>query len=152
VILSLCATCRAENICPWLNAATAFGALEGSTGSPATRTSEITATTCTFTYREGNVLRELRIDVDKKDDAAQEFTTLKGRCHSDMTPLRAIGNEAVMCVVKGKDHMRGEEVLGRVRDNVFKVSVSVRGNKSKPEKAIEETARSVAEEVAGNLF
>jgi hypothetical protein len=144
--------CRAENRCPWINKATAFGVLDVNEDSPDGSVAEVNATTCTFTYRSGNLTRELRITVEQTKDPEQAFTTYKARCGHDVSQLRAIGNEAVMCVANNNG--QGEQIFGRVRDNVFTITVSTsaKSDSSMSRDALIQKAGLVAEQVSGNLF
>ena len=76
------------------------------------------------------------------------------QCRGAAAPLRAIGNEAVMCAADTKGHTHGEHVIGRVRDQIFTVTVttSARQDPSMPREALEEKTRNIAEQVAGALF
>ena len=69
-----------------------------------------------------------------------------------MNQLRATGNEAVMCAANQKG--QAEQVFGRVRDNVFTISVrtSARNDLSMSHEALVQKAGLVAEQVSGNLF
>lgn len=116
----------AAETCPWINAATAGGVLGGEV------TATVTPDTCTF-VRPGS---ELRIGVQPKD-AAHAVT-----CGPGPSPLKAIGNEAVICT-----EGRTAKVVGRVRDKIFTITVT----SSKPD-TLREKALRVAEQVAGNLF
>ena len=144
--------CSAENLCPWINKATAFGVLGGSEEAATASVSEISSTTCSFVYRDGDITRELRVTVELAKDPEQIFTAYKARCGGDASPLRAIGNEAVMCAADQKG--RGELVIGRVRVNVFTISVSTSSGSdpSMSYEALRQKAGLVAEQVSGNLF
>lgn len=144
--------CRAENRCPWINKATAFGAL-GTTEDAATASvPEISTTACTFVYHDGDITRELRVTVEQTNDWEKTFNAYQARCGRDKSPLRAIGNEAVMCAANQKG--QGEEVIGRVRDNVFTINVSTtaKNDSSMPREVLVQKAGLVAEQVSGNLF
>jgi hypothetical protein len=147
----LSATCHADSLCPWINKATAFGVLGVSEESPMASVSELSATVCNFTYRDGNITRELRITVEQAKDPEQAFNAYKAHCGKDGNSLRAIGNEAVMCATnKGQ----GEQVFSRVRDNVFTITLttSAGNDPTMPRDVLIEKAGLVAEQVSGNLF
>ncbi len=146
------ALCHADNLCPWINKATAFGVLGTSEDSPTASASQVSATVCSFTYRAGNVTRELRVTVEQAKDPEQSFNTYKAQCGPSGNPLRAIGNEAVMCAA-GKTGQR-EQVFGRVRDNVFTInlSTSAANDSFMSRDALIQKAGLVAEQVSGNLF
>jgi hypothetical protein len=150
VVLSA-SQCHAENLCPWINKATAFGVLGASEEAP-TATSQISSTTCSFVYRDGDITRELRVTVEQAKDPGQAFIVHKARCGVDVSPLRAIGNEAVMCAADQKG--RGESVIGRVRDNIFAIDISTSSKSDPPmsHESLTQKAGLVAEQVSGNLF
>lgn len=141
-------------MCPWLNLATASGVLRTSATSPMAILSGVSATECHFTYQDSIASRALTITVEQVEDPDREFIAYKNRCVSSATAVRAIGNEAWMCVADAKGQMYGEQVIGRVRDNIFTVVVStnVRNDPSMPREMLEEKARMIAEQVAGSLF
>ncbi len=153
-LASLClpAAGRAESACPWINKATAFGILGSSEDSPMASLSEINATTCRFTYRSDGGVRELRITVEQAKDPEQAFLAHKTRCGSSASALPAIGNEAIMCSADKKG--RSEEVIGRVRDNVFTILLSTTVEKDSilTKEVLVEKAGFAAEQISGNLF
>lgn len=144
--------CHADNLCPWINKATAFGALGTNEDSPSASVSEISATVCSFSYHAGNVTYELRITVEQVKDPQHTFNAYKTQCGKSGNPLRAIGNEAVMCPADKKG--QGEQVFGRVRDNVFTITVSTsaKNDPTMPRDTLTEKAGLIAEQVSGNLF
>jgi hypothetical protein len=103
---------------------------------------------CTFVYHDATASRELRITVEQAQDPSHAMASYKAHCSGDATHLQAIGNEAVMCAADTKGQAHGERVIGRVRDQVFTVTIttSVRND------ALEEKTRNIAEQVAGALF
>jgi hypothetical protein len=74
-------------------------------------------------------------------------------CTAPGTPVRAIGNEALLCADDNKSQ-RSEEVIGRVRDSVFivRVSTSSKNDAAMPRAILEQRAKDTAEQVAGALF
>ena len=134
----------AEEKCPWLNAATAAGALGG-----AVKTS-VTETFCEFVRREGSSESALRIEVESMA-APGEFASRAAHCGSGAAALKAIGNEAVACTYADKKELMAEQVVGRVRNQVFLVRVSI-NNRSVTAGGLREKARKIAEQVAGFLF
>jgi len=77
------------------------------------------------------------------DTPRSEYTAHAAQCGSDPVALKAIGNEAVACT---DEH--GAKVVSRVRNKIFTIIVA----SSDPPATLREKARSVAEQVAGNLF
>ena len=133
MILLLPAACRAEESCPWLNAATAGGVLGGEV------TSHIDGNICVFTHNSS----QLRIEVQAVN------LPYKASCEPNPTPLKAIGNEGLACSVDDKSGSISEQVVGRVRDRAFFIRLT---SNNIARAALREKARSVAEQVAGILF
>ena len=127
-----------------MNVATAAGVLEGAVKA------SITQTTCEFVRRDGSTESALRIEVETIGGPA-EFASRAAQCGSGAEALKAIGNEAVACTYAGKKGQRAEQVLGRVRDQVFLVRIST-NDESAAAKDLREKARKVAEQIAGFLF
>jgi hypothetical protein len=75
--------------------------------------------------------------------SGHDLAPLLGKCTSPAVPLQAIGNEAFACTTA-----KGEEAIGRVRDQMFAITV-VAGDK--PD-VLREKVRKAAEQVAGNLY
>jgi hypothetical protein len=151
--LSLCAPalCAASENCPWLNAATAAGALKGSVTFTVTHpAADKTDATCEFVHREGAVLSKLQIEVETMKDPSREFASYTAKCGRNATPLRAIGNEALLCSLRSKNQF-SEQVVSRVRERAFLVRVS--SNSPGPERTeLLDKSQKIAEQVAGFLF
>jgi hypothetical protein len=109
---------------------------------------------CSFVYRDASASRELRITTEQVQDPGSALTSYKAHCSGEASPLQAIGNEAVMCAADVKGHAEGEQVIGRVRDQVFTVAIttSARNDPSMSRDELKEKARNIAEQVAGALF
>jgi hypothetical protein len=107
---------------------------------------------CSFDYHDATASRVLKITVEEVKDPGQAMSAYKARCSAGATPLPAIGNEACAIEVKGQTH--GGEVIGRVRDQVFTVTVttSAQHDPFMPKETLEEKAKNIAEQVAGALF
>jgi hypothetical protein len=116
--------CCAENVCPWLNSATAAGFL----GGPVT--ASVSPAVCEFVHDQATLHIEVRV----------KPASITAKCEAGI-PLKAIGNEAVACSTSGR-----EMVIGRVRDQRFVVWIQ----SSDP--AVKTRVRKVAEQVAGILF
>lgn len=151
--VSFCApaTCSASENCPWLNAATAAGALKGSVTFTVARSGEDQQdATCEFTHQEGSVLTSLRIEVDTMKEPSREFASYRAKCERDATPLRALGNEALVCSLRRKNQF-SEQVVSRVREHALIVTMS--SNMGSPEGGeLREKTQKIAEQVAGFLF
>jgi len=137
----------AQNKCPWLNQATASGALGGEVTSATIELSKTGDTGhCDFASTEGSISRHLFIEVDKFDPSSY-----KKQCPAQAGSLKAIGNEAVACVFEGKSGEIAEQVAGRVRDQMFLVRFSTT-DRTAAAAPLREKARKIAEQVAGFLF
>jgi hypothetical protein len=145
------ALCQTTDNCPWLNAATAAGALKGSVTFTVTRSGPDNAdATCEFTHQEGAALTSLRIQVDTMKNPAREFASYSAKCGQNATPLRAIGNEALVCNLRAKNQS-SEQVVSRVRERAFIVRMS--SNLAPTgESDLRERTQKIAEQVAGFLF
>ena len=147
---------EAKDSCPWINEATASGALEGAVTATVTHpemSKDTDVATCVFMHQSGSTGIELRIEVETLSGAPAAFAAYAGRCRSNGVSLRAIGNEAVTCSFENKNKKKWicEQVVGRVRDHAFTVRVS--SSAESPDRdALREKARKIAEQVAGFLF
>jgi hypothetical protein len=146
------ASAPAQARCPWLNVATASGVLDG----PATLAMQQPAadeTVCVFRYQNQNTVYSLQIEVWAHQDISKGLKMREASCTAPRTALQAIGNEAMLCADDQRSS-RGDEVIGRVRDSIFRVSVntSARNDPAMPRAALEQKARDTAEAVAGSLF
>jgi hypothetical protein len=172
--------CRAEENCLWLNAATAGGILGGAVTVSVTHAnpqppniqpanvksgtgpmsanpsgssySGITVddSDCAF-HRQPPIAGELRIQVRTVGEPAKAFAAYTAQCGARGTPLKAIGNEAMVCDLNKKSGRLSEQVVGRVRDRLFVIDLSVK-DPSITQSALREKAETAAEIVAGNLF
>ena len=145
------ALCHAEAKCPWLNAATVEGLIGGEVQmniSPLTPEGD---TTCEFSSRQGSTVSILRIEVHTMEAPSKEFASYLSQCIGNKVPLKAIGNEAVQCVPKNSSTTGEEQIIGRVRERVF--LLSIRRNPSVSAKdGLREDTRNIAEQIAGSLF
>ena len=148
------ALCQANTGCPWLNVATASGVLRTSESETMATLFEGSRAACSFVYHDATASRELRITMEQVQDPSQAMTACKARCSGEASPLQAIGNEAVTCAADTKGQADGEQVIGRVRDQIFTVTImtSARNDPSMSRDALKEKTRNIAEQVAGALF
>jgi hypothetical protein len=91
----------------------------------------------------------LRIQVRTVGEPAKAFLSYAKRCGARGTPLKAIGNEALLCDSKAKG--AAELVVGRVRDRLFVIDLTA-PDPSITASALHDNALSAAQIVAGNLF
>ncbi|MGD1071119.1 MAG: hypothetical protein ABSB15_13345 [Bryobacteraceae bacterium] len=144
ILLSLPAIVQAAETCPWLNNATAGGVLGGAVNVTVTHeNANRDDASCVFTHGAS----ELRIAVETMDPPHSEYMKQSEQCGATTAPLKAIGNEAVVC----SPDARSARVVGRVRTRIFEVQVTTAGASSAPD-LLREKARAVAEQVAGFLF
>jgi hypothetical protein len=152
--LIACTIAHAEDRCPWMNEATASDLVGADvTGTFAGGPGE--SHSCTFTERSGREERKLQITVEDTSKAHAEYlTSLKQLCHSEMQPLRGIGNEAVTCSILHRKIVTGERALGRVRNEVFMISLdtSVRNDPILTPAMLVMKIEAATEQVTGSLF
>ena len=145
------ALCRAKAKCPWLNAATAEGLLGGKVQMNITPPTAQGDTTCEFSSQQDATVSILRIEVHTMEVPSKEFASYLSQCSGTTLPLKAIGNEAVQCVLKGGSTPGEEQIIGRVRDRVF--LLSTRRNAPWFSKGgLREDTRNIAEQISGSLF
>jgi hypothetical protein len=123
----------------------AVGESSASTGQPAV---------CTFTQAADGVKRTLRITVEVTPDAHMRVGAISQGCGADASPLKAIGNEAIACAADDRKGMMGERVVGRVRDQLFTITIgsSLKNDPVLTREALKSSIYTAAEQVAGNLF
>ncbi|HSS96320.1 MAG TPA: hypothetical protein VLK33_04790 [Terriglobales bacterium] len=138
--------------CPWLNAATAAGALKGpiSKVSVTYTSQENTDAICEFTSITNHKTRSLRIEVETLKDIDHDFPQYLAKCGTSAKPVVAIGNEALSCSIH-KPRQISEQVVSRVREQAFLVSIRSDAPASS-QYAIKDETRQIAEQVAGFLF
>jgi len=152
VVLAVPAACAATQPCPWLNAATAAGVLEGPvTVSVTYFDQEGTDAACEFTAKGNHAVRTLQIKVETMNDPAHDFPRYLAKCGKDAKFLKAIGNEAVACPVPRNNKQVAEQIVSRVRDRAFVVDV-LSSDSAAERDAIRDKVRKIAEQVAGFLF
>jgi hypothetical protein len=153
-LVFISAICRAEEgHCAWLNDATASGVLNG-TVTLDLEPAPDDQTICAFTnLKTAKDYSTLRIMVQPLKDVTNALASHESLCTSPATALKAIGNEAVSCSAD-VGYSRGEQVIGRVRDRLFIVTVSstMAHDPLMTRPALKEKAKMIAEQVAGALF
>jgi hypothetical protein len=154
-IVALClgtATSRAEGPCLWLNAATAGGVLGGEVEMSVTPLTLVGDETCEFTRRDGASVAMLRIIVHTMEDPVKEFAAYLSQCGGSTVPLKGIGNEAVQCLSKNNSTNSEEQIIGRVRERAFILTIRRNmGNAAHGDRLRDDT-RNMAEQIAGSLF
>ena len=169
--------CDAQTRCPWLNAATAAGVLGGEVQMTVTMAPESETekgadqdgystpeqrfnrgdALCEFTRKADSGLYLLRIDVKTMNDPAKQFASFLALCKGSTAPLRGIGNEAVQCGMKDDAGVGREQVIARVRERVFTLTInrppaSPAASEKGLANGLREDTRNVAEQVAGSIF
>jgi hypothetical protein len=143
---------RAEEACPWLNAATAGGVLGGEAQMSVTPLTAQGDTTCEFTRKQDARTSMLRIVVHTMTVPSKEYATYLAQCNGASVPLKGIGNEAIQCVSNNAADKGQEQVIGRVRDRAFVLSIRASSTKGTGKGGLSDETRNVAEQVAGALF
>ena len=153
-VLCFAANCQAKNDCPWLNEATVGGLLGGDAVGEFAAASAGQPAVCTFTQTAASFTRTLRITVEQTPDTHMRLESAAQACGKDAVSLRAIGNEASMCTLENRNTGLSELVVGRVRDQLFTITVAttLKNDPILTRETIKDKANTVAEQVAGNLF
>lgn len=154
VWLGVAITCQAKNNCPWINEATASGLLGGDAVGDFTEASAGQPAVCTITQTGSGFTRTLRITVEVTPDTHTRWESAAQACGKNAAPLQAIGNEASMCAMDNRNAGLGELVVGRVRDQLFTITLSttLKDDLILTRMALKEKAYTASEQVAGNLF
>lgn len=151
VALALPVISSAEEACPWMNAATAGGLLDGAVTLKVTHPGkDKDDVNCEFTRQGGSLTYSLRIEVQTMSAPREYFPKYAAQCRARGTPLNAIGNEAFACG-RARRGQISEEVVSRVRDRAFRILIAT-NDPAAAQGAFREKAASAAEQVAGNLF
>lgn len=155
IAVALVPACHAQDACPWVNTATASGALGGPAAAKVLR-KDGKVDECVFQLQKESQISSLRIWVEAAADeqqAAQQFSAQERRCAAPAMPLKGIGNQAVLCDA-GTRKSSAERVIGQVRNQVFVVTIDhgARLDPSPVNNAIAEKAQEIAGEVADTLF
>jgi hypothetical protein len=158
IALSLCLiggppTARAANSCPWMNEATASGLLGGD-AKGAYSAAPGQPSVCTFTQQSQDVTRRLIVAVEIAQAPHARMLTIAQTCGANAAPLNAIGNEAITCAPFERKGEMGERVIGRVRDQVFTITLgtSLKNDPILTRDALKARGQTAAEQVSGNLF
>lgn len=139
--------------CAWITQPTAAGILGGEAISTVREASGHQPASCIFTQTSGRSIHVLQVSVEISAEAHAQVGLLAKACTADATPLPAIGNEAIVCSDRSAGGP-GEHMVGRVRDQVFRISLTStqRGDPSFTHDVLRAKIRAAAEQVSGNLF
>lgn len=153
VLMTSSPRCRAQQ-CPWLNAATAGGLLGGDVQMTVSAPNRLGDVTCDFTRNPGPTASTLRVAVHTMTNPSKDFATYLAQCGGTTQPLKAIGNEAVQCIPKSGLSKGEEQIIGRVRDRVFIITIKPNSQfrPSLSQTSLGDEARNLSEQVAGALF
>jgi hypothetical protein len=152
-LIGLPSRALAANNCAWITESTASGLLGGdAVGEVSAVTGQPTA--CTFTQMGAGVKRTLRITVEIAPEPHARLEAVAQICGADLEPIEAIGNEAMVCSADDRKVGPGERVVGRVRDQVFTITISttLKNDTILTRDALKTRIYTAAEQVAGNLF
>ncbi len=154
-LISLPTLCRAANDCPWINERTASGILGGdSVGAFTAAAAPGGQAICEFTQQGDGFKRTLEITVEVAADPHARLSAVEQTCGSDAVPLKAIGNEAQICAADERKSELGERVLGRVRDQVFTITIktTLKSDPILTREELKSRINTAAEQVSGSLF
>jgi hypothetical protein len=154
-LIALPTVCKAANNCPWINETTASGILGGDSVGVLTGGLDNGGTAvCEFTQQGDGFRRTLQIAVELAPDPHVRLGTVAQICGSDAVPLRAIGNEALICEADDRKSGQGERVVGRVRDQVFTITIktTMKADPILTRMELKSRVTTAAEQVSGNLF
>jgi hypothetical protein len=144
---------HAANNCAWINETTAGGLLGGDAVGEVSEAAG-QPTVCTFTQMTAGVKRTLRVTVEIAADSHARMSEIALGCGADAAPLKAIGNEALVCAADDRKAGMGERVVGRVRDQVFTITIgsTLKNDPQLTRDILKSKIYTAAEQVAGNLF
>jgi hypothetical protein len=148
------ALCRAANDCAWINQATASGLLGGEAAVTVTEPAAEQPAVCTFTQQNEKGKRTLRVAVEIAMDAHARLGAIAEICGANAVPLKAIGNEALLCAADEDKNQIGERIIGRVRDQVFTITIgtTIKDDPILTRDELKSRVHVAAEQVSGNLF
>jgi hypothetical protein len=146
--------CRAANNCPWINEATASGILGGDAVGQFTEAAPGQTRVCVFTQENAGFRHTLLVSVEVAADPHERLGMVAQICGSNAAPLKAIGNEAMTCSASDHSSAMGEHIVGRVRDQVFTITLSttLKNDPVLTRDALKIRIFTAAEQVSGNLF
>jgi hypothetical protein len=148
------AAAHAANNCAWINEATASGLLGGDAVGEVSEAVSGQPTVCTFTQMTAGGKRTLRLTVEVAGDPRSRLAVIEQSCGADASPLKAIGNEALVCAADDRKTGIGERVVGRVRDQVFTITIAstLKNDPLMTRDVLKVKIYTAAEQVSGNMF
>jgi hypothetical protein len=153
-IFVLPGSAHATNNCPWINEATVSGLLDGQAVGSFIQGSVGQASTCNFVFKTAGGVRTFTINVETVQDAHTQVMNMAKGCKEPQEVLPAIGNEAYVCTTAHGKEAVAELVVGRVRDQVFTISISTTGKSDSilSTQDLKSRISIASEQVSGNLF
>jgi len=156
-LITLCipGSSEAKESCPWINEATASGLLGGDAVGDFTAAADGQPAVCTIVQTGPNFTRTMRVTVDVVPDTHTRLQAAAQACGKNVpAPLQAIGNEASMCALDTRTPGLSELVVGRVRDQLFTITIAttLKDDLILTRMSLKERAYTASEQVAGNLF
>jgi hypothetical protein len=153
-LLGFSIAAHAGNNCPWINEATVSGLLEGNAIGDFNQGSANEPATCTFVSKTSGGSRTLSIHVETTPDAAIRVSSMAKLCGQPAEAIASIGNEAFICTTERNREAVVQSVIGRVRDQVFSISIStsVKGESVVWMADLRTRISIASEQVSGNLF
>jgi hypothetical protein len=153
-LFGLSRSAHAGNNCPWINEATVSGLLEGTAVGDFNQGSANQPMTCTFVFKTTGGSRMLSIHVETTPDAATRVRSMAKVCGQPPEALSAIGSEAFICGTEHNKEAVVQRVIGRVRDQVFSITIGTMGAGGSAVWIANMKMRIeiAAEQVSGNLF
>jgi hypothetical protein len=153
MILFVPSTCHAQAKCPWIDVGTARGVLGGAVTAKV-NIKDASYRACEFSRQDGEVRHRLSVLVIVMTNIPKQFSTYVTQCESTATPLRTIGDEAIMCSIQTQTNLYAEKVVGRVRDQAFILTVasSVQDDPSMTPETRRKKVQLAAEKVAAVLL
>jgi hypothetical protein len=105
-------------------------------------------------YKTAGGARTLTIHVKTTPDATARVNSMSKGCGQPPEILPAIGNEAYVCTAEHSKESVVQRVIGRVRDQVFDITIATtgKGESSVWMANLKMRIGIVAEQVSGNLF
>jgi hypothetical protein len=154
MFVALSARAHAANNCPWINEATASGIIGAEAVGSYTDPTPSQPAVCNFVQSGPSVTRTLRITVLQTPHFQDLLQAENKTCTGTATPMVAIGNEAIACSADDRRKLFAERVVGRVRDQVFTITLGTTQKDDSILNRFELKTRiaTAAEQVSGNLF
>jgi len=154
LLMNLTTLCQAKNSCAWLNEATASGLLGGDVVGNFAEATQDNPAVCTFVRQGAGFTRTLRITVEVTADATARLAEVAKVCGAGATPLKAIGNQALVCPADERKGTMGERVVGQVRNQIFTITMTgtLKGDPLLTRGELKARIYTAAEQVSGNLF